>query len=112
MYPDVVQIYTNTCKENIDSCVDCINRDLVRIDNWASTNELGINPSKFKCIILSKSDRSFVIPALSIRGNKIDFVFNSRLSWSNHISDCMNECILYLNNSKCSTIAYTNYIML
>ena len=32
--------YTNTPKENIDSCVDYINRGLVRIDNRDSTNGL------------------------------------------------------------------------
>ena len=33
MHANVVQRYTNTPKENIDSCLDYINRDLVRIDN-------------------------------------------------------------------------------
>ena len=33
-------LYTNIPKENIESCVDYFNRDLVRIDNWDSTNGL------------------------------------------------------------------------
>ena len=48
MYADDVQHYTSTPKENIDSCLNYIKRDLVRIDNWASANSLSINPSKSK----------------------------------------------------------------
>ena len=74
MYANNVQLYTSTPKENIDSRLDYINRYLVKIVNWASANGLHITPSKSKCIIVSNSNRSFVISGLSIRGNKIDFV--------------------------------------
>ena len=89
-----MQLYTSTRKENIDSCLHLINRDLDIIDSRASANGLCINPSKFKCIMLSRTNFSFVIPGLSIKGNKTDFVksatnlgieLNDRLSWSNHI---------------------------
>ena len=99
-----VQLYTGTPKENIGSCLDYISRGLVRIDNWASAKGLCINPSKSKCIIHSMTDRSFVIPLLSIRGNQIDFVksatnlgigFNGRLSWSNHVSFAIGRIILF-----------------
>ena len=66
MYADDVQLYTSTPKENIDSCLDYNNRNLVRL--------ICINLFKFKCIMLSRTDRSFVIPELSIRENNINFV--------------------------------------
>ena len=52
MYADNVQIYSRTPKENIDSCLHYINRDLVRVDDWGSANGICINPLKSKCIIL------------------------------------------------------------
>ena len=55
MYTDDVQLYTSTRKENIDTCLHLINRDLNGIDNWASANGLCINPSKLKFIILSRT---------------------------------------------------------
>ena len=53
MYADDGQLYTSTRKENIDTRLHLINRGLDRIDNWASANELCINRSKFKFIMLS-----------------------------------------------------------
>ena len=64
---------------------------ICRIDSWASVNDLCLNRSKSKCIMLSRTNISFVIPGLSIKGNEIDFnesatnldiIFNDRLSWS------------------------------
>ena len=66
-----------------------------KIDSWAWANGLCINPSKSKCIMLSRTNVSFVITGLSTKGNKIYFVgsaknlgivFNDRLSWSIHIN--------------------------
>ena len=64
MHADDVELYTYTPKENINSCLDY----LIRIDNWALTNRLCFNPSKSKCNILSRADRSFVIPELRASG--------------------------------------------
>ena len=89
VYADHVQLYTSIRKENIDSCLHSIDRVLDRIESWASTKK---NHSKSKCIMLSRTKVSFVIPGLSIKGNEIDFVesatnlsilFNDKLS---HIS--------------------------
>ena len=53
MYADDVQLYRSTRIENIRICIDLINDDLRKIDNWANANGLCINPSKSKCLLLS-----------------------------------------------------------
>ena len=65
MYAVDVQPYISTPKENIDCCLDYIDRDL----EYAS-----ILSSLKSSIIISRTDRPFVIPELSIRSNKIDFI--------------------------------------
>ena len=43
MYADDVKLYISTRKENIDSCLFLLNRNLDRIECWASANGLCIN---------------------------------------------------------------------
>ena len=62
MHADGVQLYRNTCIKNTRLCIDSINDDLLKINNWANANGLCINPSKFD------------VPDIIIRGNKIYFV--------------------------------------
>ena len=38
MFICMLMMYSGTPKENIDSYLDYINYDLVRIDNWTSAN--------------------------------------------------------------------------
>ena len=81
--------------------------DLNRTDNWASANGLCLNPSKSKCIMLSRINISSVISALSIKGNKIylvgsatnlGIVFNNKLSWSSRISVIVGRIYSKLRN--------------
>ena len=74
MYADDVQPYRSTYIENIRLCIDSINDDLRKINNWANANGLCINPSKSKCSLLSKTKRAFHEPDIIIKGNKIVFV--------------------------------------
>ena len=60
--------------ENINHCIGSINCDLQRVDNWAKANELSINPSNSKCLLLSRTKTTFVVPDIIISGNKLDFV--------------------------------------
>ena len=53
---------------------DLINDDLRKINNLDNANGLCINPSKSKCLYLSRTKRAFNVPDIIIRGNKIDFV--------------------------------------
>ena len=45
-----------------------------KICNWNNANGPCINPSKSKCLLLSRTKRTFDVPDNIIRGNKIDFV--------------------------------------
>lgn len=96
MYADDVQLYLSTKIESVHSCINYINCDLDRIQKWASMNGLCINPTKSKCILISRNSKKIINnKQLLINKNKIEFVntslnlgitFNSELSWSNHIS--------------------------
>ena len=87
--------FTYWVRNDSHSTIYSINSDLDRLVSWASANGLYIYPSKSKCIMISRTNISFVIPGLSIKSNKIDFVssatnldfvFTGRLSWSSDIS--------------------------
>ena len=54
MYADDVLLYKYTRIENIDFCIDLINYDFRKIDNWVKANELCVDPSKPKCLLLSR----------------------------------------------------------
>ena len=49
------------------------------IYNWAKASGLCINPSKSKCLLLSRTKRAFVVPDIIIRGNKINFVESANM---------------------------------
>lgn len=96
MYADDVQLYTSCKESEIDSCIGNINTDLASIQNWATSNGLCLNPSKSKCLVIYSSNRNTTAnPELFINGSKIDvvtsaknlgLVFNSTLTWSDHIN--------------------------
>ena len=64
-------------------------------ERWFNANGFCLNPSKSKCLLLSRTEKAYHAPDIFIRGNKIDFVkstsnldiiFKDRLTWSNHIN--------------------------
>ena len=52
MYADDVQLYTSCKKNNVSACADGINRELTLVYDWATKNNLRINPTKTKCILI------------------------------------------------------------
>ena len=97
----------SACIENIRLCIDSINDDLRKIDNWANANGLCINPSKSKCLLFSRTKREFDVPDIIIKGNKIDFVesasnlgvmFNGRQKWSSDINVNVGKVYSMLRN--------------
>ena len=63
---DGVQICRSTDLENIKFCIDSINFDLQKIDDWANANELSINTSKSKCFLRPRTKKAYVVPDIVI----------------------------------------------
>ena len=87
-----------------------------KIDIWATNNGLCINPTKSKCILIHRSNRNITNDIqIKISSNVIEFVscsknlgviFNSKLTWSNHIASAVGKIYGMLRNLwavKCST---------
>ena len=79
MYADDVQFYRSTCIENIRLCIDSINDDLRKIDNWGNANGHCINSSKSKCLLLSRTKRTFDVTIL-LGGTKL-ILLNRHIIW-------------------------------
>lgn len=96
IYADDVQIYISEHVDNLNLCVDNLNADLENISSWAFNNGLCINPTKSKCIFISKRGQSQNINfCLKINSAIIEVVkhaknlgviFNDELTWSTHIN--------------------------
>lgn len=95
MYADDVQLY-KACKiDEISCCVTSINNTLLNISEWARNNKLSLNPSKSKCLIISKKQIDYnTIPELRLNNSVLEYVntaknlgiiFDRTLSWNNHI---------------------------
>ena len=61
-------------------CINFINDDLWKIVNWANANGLCINPSKSKCLLLSRTKIAFDVPDIIIGGTKL-ILLNRHLIW-------------------------------
>jgi len=96
MYADDVQLSFKCKTSQLDSGIFALNSDLSRIDRWASENHLEINASKSKCLIIAKrTNAPESAPRVQIGNNIIEYsntaknlgiIFNSSLTWNNHIS--------------------------
>ena len=54
LYADDVQLYASCKPQNIDDSIKNINDDLTKVCQWARGNGLSLNPSKSKCIIITR----------------------------------------------------------
>lgn len=108
LYADDVQIYLSANVDDISSCICKINHDLERVGNWASNNRLCINPSKSKCIVISKR-KTPVHESYSISINNsmiyiaqtssnLGVTFNENLTWTNHINISVGRVYGMLRN--------------
>ena len=75
----VIQLYRSNRMENINHCIDSINCDLQKVDNWAKANGVYINSSKPIFLLLSRTKRAFVVPFIS--AINLGIIFNGRLTW-------------------------------
>lgn len=108
MYADDVQIYTSAHMDNIQCCVDNLNADLESINIWACNNGLCINPTKSKCIPISKRSllqnnnfslkiNNSIIEVVKSSKN-LGLIFNDELTWTNHINATSGKVYGMLRN--------------
>jgi len=116
LFADDVQIYTSCTISSINACVNRINNELNVVNNYATMNGLCINPSKSKCLVISRK-RSLLtaVPDIVIGNQKIEIVdkaknlgvfFNSNLSWDTHINFAIGR-VYALLRPLWSTQGYT-----
>jgi len=78
------------------------------ISRWANANKLLINPTKSKCLVISSQNiDTDSIPKIFIDNNEIEYVdraknlgviFNSKLSWNDHIDSLCGKAFNMLRN--------------
>lgn len=108
MYADDVQLYTSAEAKEIRLCMSNINRDLDLVYQWANNNGLCLNPSKTKLIAISKravtvhgenfvkiNDTEIAIVQTS---RNLGLIFNSKLTWTNHINGAVGKVYGMLRN--------------
>ena len=76
-----------------------INEELERLERWADTWMLDLNPSKTKFMVISTS-RDVVIPTPTARGQPIEYTsshkhlgvtFNDRYTWTDHVHQITDQ---------------------
>lgn len=106
MYADDVQLHLSSPVASIKENVEKLNSDLNNVHLWATENGLCLNPLKSKCLLIHKKT---VVPLIEdnilIDNKKIDIVqtarnlgvvFNSNLTWANHISTLVGQIYVKL----------------
>ncbi|XP_075155471.1 uncharacterized protein LOC142228831 [Haematobia irritans] len=108
LYADDVQVYASTFVNKLPVCIEEINKDLERINNWALTNELMINPTKSKCLFIYKKNvkinkqlpiyiNNEVINTVQSATN-LGVTFNEHLTLTNHIQSNIAKTYGMLRN--------------
>lgn len=95
IYADDVQL-CNSCPLGLVENGACeVNEDLYKILNWSQSNGLCLNPTKSKCLVISRTpiDTSY-FPQIRLNSEPIEFVdsaknlgitFSKTLKWNDHI---------------------------
>ncbi|XP_075170106.1 uncharacterized protein LOC142242408, partial [Haematobia irritans] len=107
MYADDVQLYHSSTY--ISQCKAELNNDLQLVSQWAMDNNLHLNPTKTKCVIITKSGKftESMQNGLKICSSPIEcvqssknlgLVFNSKLTWTNHINSVVGKIHGMLRN--------------
>ena len=92
MYADDTTLY---CNVNTNVSDDLLNCELSKICDWLGANNLALNVSKTKYMVLHTANKHVAYPKLNINGNNTERVTNfnflcltlsSTLSWNLHIN--------------------------
>lgn len=101
IYADDVQLYISSPLGQTTDAIARMNNDLVSVVQWSSQNSLLLNPSKTKAIPFYKSQTTVSEFPHIILGNSqvemtskiknLGIMFNSRLSWDDHINSVVSK---------------------
>ena len=71
-----LQLNTSCKKNNVSACVDGMNSELTLVYDWATKNNLRINPTKTKCILIYQNNSVHLelIPKTVINNEPIEYV--------------------------------------
>lgn len=81
MYADDVQLYISSTRKSLRNSLCRLNDDLERIRTWATANGLSLNPSKSKCLIISKNPLSSTDDILIKLSDVLLISYQKRRSW-------------------------------
>jgi ribonuclease HI len=98
---DLIDIGTGIDEATIASTLQ---KDLQRLEKWASRNSLTFNPNKTKAMIFTRR-RNYTTPTLTIHGTPIEYVtefkylgvtIDNKLRWTKHIDNQTHKAQLAL----------------
>lgn len=108
MYADDVQVYISSPTTEIRDCILHLNADLAIVNSWAKSNGLNLNPSKSKCVVISRQPITLPedIPVkisdslvnIVCTARNLGVVFDNKLSWSDHIKSVIGRSQALLRN--------------
>ena len=114
MFVDDTQLYIQCHPSHLKSCIDKLTQDANSFAAWVNSNGLSINLVKTKAIILGENSLVSSIdfntcPKIAIDNCFIEYVtsvknlgvmFDSTLSWKNHVSKIVSRCYSTLFSLK------------
>jgi len=112
LYADDTQLFTSFSASDCTSGLCSLESTISLVSSWMSANFLSLNPSKTEFLLignshqLSKTDNIFlslpdnitVKPVSSARN--LGVIFDSRLSFSDHISSISKACFCHIRNLR------------
>lgn len=113
LYADDSQFYCSFLPNQLSEGICKMNNAMKNVESWASLNSIVVNPSKSKCMVISKT-KVIPSPAILFANNLITHVeshktlgliLSNDLSWKAHVIKICNETVA----SLCS-LRHTQYI--
>lgn len=105
-YADDICLYVTS--RNVSNAEIILNRTLKGLNQWCFYKGFNLTPQKSKAILFSKN-KKLITPNIYIEKNKIPIVkqhkflgviFDTKLSWTNHIKELVAKCNQNLNILK------------
>lgn len=112
LYADDLQIYLSRRLGLVDDLVARINEDLENVVNWSNSNKLLLNLPKTCAIAIYKNDIVGIgLPSIIVDGSIVPYsksvrnlgvIFNSTLSWSDHVKSTISKIYFVLRKLSVS----------